>query len=738
MLDRHSLQSGSVRVIAALVIFASGFFFALTQQALGLYYWPGNDAALGFALFLALGTLLGLFLPQLWPAAQPMVRAGVARVSSNGRFDQFHLAKTALNLAIVLMLAAVLLTTLLAEFLVAARFWWSQRFLLSPSSWRLIAFALPALAGWLPGVTFGLLVQLIYSVFVRAHCSDAAQSGEDRVRRTLGSAAVWILASGAVGWACGYAAADQHLDQWSAMILIPVILYLLALFLSLATKTARHAPVSKEPDKTPSGAAGMLPELAAQPSRAAGLATLAVGWLGLWGLVHWQYCWANWYTVADKTPVSFLHVVILVPISALLAMRISRPLLSTKPRQLVTAVDRQGLALAAWGLVNLAALPATLFVLSSKTLPHFCGQIVLAVVLLALSATWFICLATSLGGLAIGRPHRFELWLALGAALTIGAIAGLLCLVIWQTTSLGNLIALALATIVAIASASITLIYDRPRTMPKYEKHSTAMFHVFCFVSLYGILGAVVIVVPILKSLWLRGTTASVIAVGEAASGCSFLIRRGSKNILIGPNETHFSPTTEAPVKKELLQLLTLLVSGPTGGHNSGPSALFVGLPTISDREIANCGIKKHLQTDLIPAFHGLATALPASNNRAGADLAVLRSNLAPVDIVLVLLPEPQSPRGWHLLTEVVRRAAQLADQPAGFWLIANRPPASMPHSRLRKLTHINSSNRLTVLHLRGLTTDWTVFGLPRAVAELTLTLHTRSEGGFELKGFWQ
>lgn len=746
-----SWRAFSLRAAAGSVCLAASFAGALLQAVLGLSYWPGNDATLGFAVFLVFGGLLGMAIPELWPGTQLIFRLSVSRFSAKKKIDQLDLAQTAFSISIVLMLLATIVGFGLCYLLAEAGMFWSQRFLVTGSTWRVIAFILPGISAWPMGIAFGLLVQLIYGVFVNLHCPDIVESSRPQLQRVLGSAIGWIVGSGIVGWLAGRAVSERYLSQWPELILISIILYLIGLFLAVTVRRAGKPGGRRSVKRLSHRGMAALPEVASPPSRSARLASFALGWVAIWAAAGWHFCWVNWYTGTETNgqlpPPAY--AILLLPLAVLCGLGLGRWVTSPGPgRPLLTAVDRQGLALGVLGLFNLIMLPAMLVWGKEQHLGSVAGLIP-TVICVGLVLAWTFCVVVSLPALAIGRPNRFELWLAMGSSLATGALAGLGSLVVWYQAGAGNLVGLALVTIVSIAAGAVALIYDEPAAVKSARRGNTRL-HLICLFFLYGILGAVVLIVPRLKSGWLKASQTDQIVLAETSSGCSFLIERGSRSEIIGPNRLAYPTRTDLDLRNELTRIVEAIAGSSLSdgaGHSSNEdsfrasfSSILLGLPYISsvssvssDRQgkgvLRNC-----LQIDLARSLSEIETRARWEPGTQRGDLRLLRSRLGRFDLVVVLVPELSGPESFPVLAGLIRRAAELAASPDALWLITRGRAETRQKAKvlIEHISQLNRSERHIVLQVRG-RGIWTLCSTARATYKLAQTMEKRTDSPFEL-----
>jgi hypothetical protein len=676
-----SWQGLCLQAAGALACLGASFSLAMLQRLLGNYYWPGNDAPIGFAVFLTLGVLLGMALPELWPETQQLFKMSIARLSISKKLDQTGVAQTAVGLAIAMLLLSVLWACLVSQTLADLSLAWSRRFLLTGETWRLIAFVLPALAAWPAGIALGLLIQLMYSVFVNLHCPRVIDSSQDKLQRVLSSAVGWITAGIALGWTLAQIADDRYPADWPVMVLIGVILLLASLFMAVAIKAA---PIRPERESTAT-TIQPLPEIATRPSRSAKLATMTLGWLAVWGTVHWH----GWLmgrpvnSITGTSPLPAGLVIFLVPIAIISGLRLTRRYISSRPPAFLTGVDRQGLALAALGLTNLLLLAATAWAFAARqTGPSVWMLSAISVVALLTISSGILDM--SISALAIGRPSRFELWRVLGSQLTLGVLAGLLSLLL-DSSPAGNTVALTLITVISTAVATITVIYDEPHLLSeRLRLRPSTVLHLGGLVFLYAILGAVILVAS-QKKITLRTE-----AFDEALQA-----------------NTEFGD--------ELTKMITAIVA--SNPRNSGPSSsqgsmLLVGLPYRTSVQLA-----EQRQT---------ACRQVTIESVSSAGLLKLREHYAPFDTVIIFVPETADETYRKAIARLLPRACQLTGNPEGLWLITDGSGRGTNEPDFLS-KNVMANHQVTLNGTRA----WSVFAAADAARRLAQTLRAENHPDF-------
>jgi len=720
----YSWTGLSLRATTLLFFLAGGFAAAMLQKVLNTALWPGNHAALGFALFLLLGGLLGLSLPELRAAATPLLQLQVRGEGAGRRPGQFQTAQTALTLCGLLLIVVAIVCSAATSLIADSPLYWSDRLALTRWSWPLLAMLLAGLPAWPLGVCLGLLVQLVYSGFVRLHCPTGLQASHPRVQHVLASAIAWMLAGLVAGFLLGNLSADRWFVRWHVLVLVPCLGWLAGMLPALARKTAA---VPAQPDATedqlPRPVSANLPEVATAPSQTALLAAGVLGWLGLWQAYHWHFALTNWFRDPPMATRTMLLAVLLGPLAVMAGRFLHRHLCSRIAPLRLTPIDRQGLSLAVLALVNLICLPLTVAADASPATTQL--------LLLLMLAIYVLCIECALPALALGRTSRFDLWSVLAKALAFGAVLAIGSLIVWHRTSTGNLAALALGSIIAIAAAGVALIYDEPHVRVRRLAPPTATaMNAATFLSLYAVLVAVVLVTPKLKPYWLRG---QALAAAETHSGSAF-VHEGPQGLVISTPELTFTGRNGGVLGEESLHLARLLIEPLE--ISRAARVLLVGFPCPAGQDdgspLAMC-----IQTDFQVAAARLAcswtststadTTAPASKP-AGPDdpesltnyrkldrldLRILRDRY---DTVVVLLPTPRRPATWPKIALTLQKTIRLAGDVDRLYFIlpGNYGPAN--GAVQAALAAAVPDQGLMRLDISGQSGDWTILGTHRGI----------------------
>ncbi len=717
-----SWKAVSLRASTVFVCFGVGFSAALMQQVLNVAYWPGNYAATGFGVFFTLGMLLGIALPEFWPIAYPLLQADRVGSDPGKRVDQFNAAYAVLNSGIMVVLAVTVVAAFLTTAAADRADYWSERFVLTETSWRAIATVVPAFPAWLVGAAFGGMLQFFYAAFIKLHCPQIVYSSDPSLLNVLSLAARWILVSLAAGWFVGHLAAVNSAERWQALILVPVILDLAGLAAGLVSKGGVPAPEGETQVYPAELAVDSLPEVASAPSRSARLAVMAIGWLGVWLLAQWHFCWTNW-NGPDQTGVYWIGIVGVATLAAIvLGTRLTKWFVVAKVTRLLTPVDRLGLGLAAFAVLHLAALPLVAHA------PDGGGIAGVVVVFILILASYFMCLNLSLPALAIGQPDRFDLWQSFGLSLIFGAIAATITLGVWQVAGGGNLVALALGSILAIATAGVTLIYDEPHIRTtRLSKRSSALLHGVSFVILYAILGGAVLIIPNLRQPWMKGPA---VAVNEGPAGCAFLTSDAADAKVIGTGSMFFPVFTDTDRRDELLKLIGHIFRRDNQADSRRKAALLLGLPPLSERELSDRGLADCIQVGFDDRANQMASG-------ATENVVTLRLYRPHFSFVVILVPTIRSQRAMPVVTSLVMRAGRLASGESGIYMIVGDDD-DIQVTRAIKLARQAGLTRLSRLNLEGEVGKWTVLGSKTAIESLGRQLWDKDGAGFTITGYWK
>jgi len=684
------------RWIVSGLVFAVGFYGGLTHKVLVQAFWPGSEAFAGLTFFFGLGVFLGLTVPRVWARRLPILKPEVP----DRELHPVSLARLLLSISAAAVLASVLIGAGLTRWIdgLAARL--PERFLLDPITWKLLASLLPALAVLPTGVCLGLVLNLGFSVFVGLACPNHLRSEQPEVQKVIGSLGGWVLVCLGISWALGYFLSEAFLDRWFVLVLVPVISCLGVIFISLIDPGTDSSWLKHDHSQTTT-LVDSFPERAGPTSRGAGLVVILLGWLVPWSIAHWTYALSNWLGADRIGTDQGLPLAGLALMAGTSGIKLGIPRPSRKGRDTFLA-DRRGLVFAVMGISLMLAAMIVNFVLKAGTILTISPQIVLPLLFAAIAFLWGINLGLIIPLLAVGRPNRFDLWVVLIRNLVLGAMFTGPMLLIWNALGGQNLLAIAFASLIAIAFGGVATIYHEPRPNGvRKSANCNRLPQIAAILFLYLSLAFIVVIVPHLKKSWLRPTFNGDVLADEAAAGVVYLIQRDPSE-LVWANRLSFPERTVPALRFEAGMMVSKILRRCAEHQDLLLTALLVGGPFLPDGITADLPVRQIEQFDIDRSirkmefkFLGLDTDEPVS------DLANL--NQRPVHCYAAVAFVPDAwPRGRPLphLGLVIRRLIVQARHPDNVWIVSLvRSPQIAEYSEagewIRQLTGRNPKTRI-------------------------------------------
>jgi len=670
-----------VRLTVTGLIFAIGFYGGLIHKIFTQAYWPGTEALAGLLTFLGLGTLLGLRLPRLGENAIPRLKPGLL----NRKDHPVALAGITFTLLTVIVLLMILVGALMTRQFAYSAAVLPERFVLNPFSWRLLTFLLPLIPAGTIGVLLGLILDLSFTLFIYRQCPNRLRSEQPEVLQVVCSLLIWIFLALGLSWLLGFYLAEIFLDRWFILILLPAIACLATILLSLM-ETQGESHYHKQIGTRANLLYSSFPELAGGTRIWASLSMVVLGWFILWNAIHWTYAVSNWYGADLVNPDQSLGMGILAVIAAVIGLKIGFALALKKAGR-TSIIDRQGSALAVLGISLMLAAVATNYVLKAEHILTLYPQLVIPLVLAGQLTLWGISFGLIVPSLATGRPNRFDLWIELASKLTLGVILTGLLYLIWQYWEIGNLLAISLASLLAIAFGGVVIIYNEPRDRQNRKKLRSARILHFSFIAaLYLSLIFITVIVPHLKYSWFRPTMNSETIVSEGRAGVAYLSSNG-KGELAWANRITFPDRVHPELRTESQALVRQIIKLSAEENSTSVRALIVGFPFLTSQSLTDLPIRRLDQMDIDQAIRKLEFKYrDLDPNTPAPDLLDLSCRLSSYHVVIVMIPTPW-PKGqtWPNAIFLLNRLFALSQSHRGVWIVS--------------LTRDQTQNQTALLH---------------------------------------
>lgn len=654
-----------VRLIVAGLVFGTGFYGGLVHAVLTRAYWPGVESLGGLIVFLGLGVLVGLWLPRFR-------RPGLSFPGREEREPHpVVLARVGLGILAGVLLVGVLVGSWLTNELALMAGRLPERFLLVPQSWRLLAFVLPAVAAVPVGILFGLILDLAFSLFVYLECPNHRESDSPDVQRTTGSLIGGILLALAVSWSLGHGLGETFSNRWRVLSLVPIICSLGVVLLSLV-ETSGEAAWLKHVRSRGNASAQPFPERAARTSLWGGLAFVLLGWFVVWNALHWSYAVSNWLGADRMTPGQSFALVTLAALTGTGGVRLGLRSALRKASRSQSAVDRRGLAVALQGVLLILTLVAANGVLKAEQILTLCPQVVLPLCLMLQSGLWGTALGLILPALAAGRPSRFDVWIELAGKLTTGAVLAGGLYVAWQGWGVGNLLAIALASLLMIAMGGVAIIYSETATGASQRAARTAWrVHLLYVLFLYVSLGLITTLVPHLKTSWLKPTSHGNILLTEGRAGVACLDGSSSQR-LVWANRIGFPERVTPELRDECRTIVQTVLTWAASRAGTPVRALAFGLPFLSDGDLRGVPVAPLKQMDIDSALRTMELKfLELEGTARPAEVSDLNYGQRPYHVVIVMVPSPRpTDHCWPDLSFLTRRIYRLARRPEDVWFL--------------------------------------------------------------------
>jgi hypothetical protein len=660
-----------IRLIVGGLIFAIGFYCGLVQKVLTQAFWPGAEALAGLIFFLGLGTFAGISLPGLWGNAVPLLKPKF----TDREFHPVSLARIMLSLLSVGVMGVILLGSLLTRHLAATSYTLPERFVLGPFSWGLLGFILPLLTVGGVGVILGLVLDLSFSIFVYLECPNHMRSEQPEVQRVVSNVHGRTLLALGLGWPLGFYLTEIYFDRWFVLVLVPTIWCLAALLISLV-ETAGESSWLGQVRTLRNLLYHSSPEVAGRKSVwATGVIALLGGFV-VWNAIHWTGALSNWYGSDRVTADQALGLAFLGVLGAITGLKLGTWAALRKPDRTSRLSQFQGSAVTLLGIGLMLSAVIVNYVMKAERILTVYPQIVIPLLLIGLSMLWGTTLGLVAPALSTGRPNRFDFWIELTGKLAVGALLAGPLYLLWQYWNPGNLLAISFASLLAIAFGGVGIIYDEPLRSGVKNSRRAGKIHVFYVIFLFLSLGFITVIVPHLKSSWLRPNETGTVFVREGRAGVAYLIENSSPN-LVWSNRIFFPERTTAPLRQECETIIRQIMTIAAEERDFKIRTLLFNCPTMkaaSGPHPAQFDIDRNLRLLEFKSL-GLDADSPA-------DFSDLYTCQRPYPLVIALLPVPW-PKGqtWPNLYFLTRRLFALAQQPGGVWILslADEKPTEDP-----------------------------------------------------------
>ncbi|MFA5865113.1 MAG: hypothetical protein WC975_10560 [Phycisphaerae bacterium] len=656
-----------VRLIVAGLIFSIGFYCGVVHKILTQAFWPGSEIFAGIIFFFGFGLLMGFSLLELRGNVKPLLKYGIA----DKELHPVVLARIVLPILAVTTLAFILLGNLVTFWLSAWAYTLPERFLLVRSSWRILAFMLPVSTTGLVGVFFALVLGLTFAIFVYLECPNHRRSEQPQVQQVIVSVLGWVLLTLTVSWAFGFYLTEIFVDRWWALVFVPVICCLSVIVICLV-ETAGESDWFKHVRLRDSQLHNSSPELAGRTSRWAGFAVSFLGWLVVWNAIHWNYALSNWFGLGHPSPDQSIGLVILAALAAGVGIKLGFRYSRVKPQRYMTIADRQGYCLVVLGI---SLILFAVFINHIMKAPHILTiypPVLIPILLAVIAALWGISLGLTIPALAVGRPSRFDLWIELMKRIITGAmLAGPLYL-LWQYAGAGNLLAISFASLLAIAFGGVVVIYNESPFLSKKKKSKSAKFiHVGYILILYLGLGFIMVLVPHLKSSWLKPSADNDTYTGEGLAGVAYLLNNGSRE-LIWANRISFPERTVPALRQECEKIVTDIVKVIADNLNTRIRAMVVNLPALPAAAIQSLPVSSLEQFDIDSALRNLELkSLGIEQTADSGNILDLYCRQRPSHVVIAMLPQPwPNHQSWPSLPALLKRLVTLSQNTQNIWII--------------------------------------------------------------------
>jgi hypothetical protein len=566
-----------IRAGLAMLLLGVGVYFGMAHQVLVEAYWPGTYILGGMIFFLGLFFSLGIRSVVLFERPQPLLQP----FFDDHEWLPAMITKTVIILNAVAVLFATLLGCVFTDW--AAGLWdkIAERFLVQRETWKIIAFASTMLPAGMAGFILGFIPSLSYLLILHINQAAFLQSDHRKIQRLVHNLINLVTLSVVTGWSLGYFLSAQAEERWMGVILIPAILSLLVVLLSLIGKTDAST-ISHEPAFSPGlSRRSAPPELANKKSKLTEYTAVLLGWLGVWQIVHWRYAMDNWCDLGRMLGdyYSGQSIIFLAGFAAALGIGLGQRLFPNRLNKFLTPIDRQGLALAALGLWTI--ITAVLMKSSFKAdyLQTGLPQIVMPLSLIGIAAMWGVNVSLTISAMTLGRPDNMELWTYTLRRIGWGvALAGPTYL-LWEYQDIGNLLAIAFGSLLAIAMGGVDLIYDEPGIGDTMRSTRTGrLIHAGCIVFLYLSLFFFIVFVPPLKAGWLKTVNHQRTTIREGLAGVASLIE-GNEPELVWSGRFELPERTNPAIRHSIQEIINRIVTQRQNELSDDLRPLLINLP---------------------------------------------------------------------------------------------------------------------------------------------------------------
>ncbi len=677
-----------IRLILAVLIMAIGFYAGFAQERLTHAFWPGTSALGGILFFLSLGLLIGLIIPGLCRSySPPIVRFALAE----RQWHPISIARVVLCVQAIFILVSVFAGAALINIISQGVYLLPQRLILTPWTLQLITFLLSGFCvGWI-GTLLGLTIDLAFRIFIYLEFSGQVQSDQPQFRKVLSGVVRWIVLALGIGWSAGYSLTSHFPDRIAGLILIPVICCLLAILVTLTESAAEQNYSSRLNNQSPT-LDKLTPEIASKTIPLGSFVVFTLGFLFAWTIIHWSFIAMNWFDsnaiqgFGEIKPALILLAILSAAAGIELGCRFS-----IKPVEgYLTLADHQGLILCFWGLSQIFSAAIINFVMTdhrSLTIPPV---VIFSLAITALFVLWGICLGLVLPILTIGRPDRFDVWMELAGKIGLGTLLVGPVYLAWESSSLGNLLAIALGALLAIAVGGRLFIYDNPNTQASKRFSTTGRYiHASCILMLYLGLIYIMIAIPRLKTTWLKPIASSQTFLCEGRAGIACLITNADQQIR-WTNRITFPERTDPIFRTQIRQIVDQILTLRTRELHANVKSkqelkhLLFNMPyqpNITGRQIdLDHAIRKAeyklLGMDITNSFSQIE------------DISSLFVSQRPFHLIIVMLPEPwENSINLPDATTLIKRIYGLSLDTDAVWFIAfdSRPAHFVPLERKLK-----------------------------------------------------
>ncbi len=651
-----------IRLIVTGLIFAIGFYCGMVHKVLTQGFWPGSEALAGFIFFLGLGVFVGISLPALWGNAVPLLKPRF----SDRELHPVSLARIILSLLSVAVLTALLVGAMLTRWVASISYLLPERFILGQFSWRLLAFILPLLSVGGIGVILGLILDLMFSVFVYLECPNHIRSEQPEVQKVISSVNAWTLLALGTSWPFGFYLTEIFFDRWFPLILVPTIWCLAVLLISLVEGGGESSWLDQIRTRG-NILYTSFPELAGRRSLWAKFVVSVLGGLAVWNSIHWTYALSNWYGSDRITTDQAIGLAFLAIIGAVSGIKLGSWAARQRPDRGLIISHLQGSAIASLGISFMVAAVIVNQMMKGDRIIALYPQIVIPLILVAVSVLWGATLGLTAPALSAGRPNRFDFWIELNGKMALGVMSAGPLFLVWQYWNPGNLLAVSFAALLAIGLGGVAIIYEEPRRTAGRKKSLRARYvHIFFIVFLYLSLGFITFFVPHLKSSWLRPTETGTVFVGEGRAGVAYLIDT-TRPELVWSNRVIFRERTDPELRGECASIINRIMEITAEERDSRFRSLLFNCPAVKIPDRFQV-----VQFDMDRVLRKLEYKSLGIDANTLADFSDLYTCQRPYHLVVAMLPSPW-PKGqsWPSLFFLTRRLFALAQQPTGVWIIS-------------------------------------------------------------------